>query len=162
MLALPTLLLASVEFPWVRLSGMTPADAPAVDTAFAAMMNPDTAAERMLAMIKNQRGLSIAQVDFVEHGLQMATRALRAGWSEEWVVGSLLHDVGESLIPNGHGEIAAAMLRPYVTTCSTRTTFASTPTALRAFAVLPHQLLVSATLAMRRTTAVVVAVVVPR
>lgn len=27
---------------------------------------------------------------------------------------ALLHDIGEAVTPNGHGEIAAAMLRPYV------------------------------------------------
>ena len=49
-----------------------------------------------------------------EHSLQAATRAHRAGEDEEMVVAALLHDVGDVLAPANHSEVAAAMLRPYV------------------------------------------------
>ena len=54
------------------------------------------------------------QVNGYEHSLQTATRALRAGEAEEMVVVALLHDIGETVFPANHGEIVAAMLRPYV------------------------------------------------
>lgn len=49
------------------------------------------------------------------HSVQTATRARRAGADRETVVCALLHDVGEVLSGTNHGEIPAAMLRPYIT-----------------------------------------------
>jgi predicted HD phosphohydrolase len=54
------------------------------------------------------------QVTRLEHCLQAATRAHRAGESEETVVCALLHDIGDVLGPANHSEVAAAVLRPYV------------------------------------------------
>lgn len=51
-----------------------------------------------------------------QHALQAATRALRDGADEETVVAGLLHDIGDALAPHNHGEFAAAILRPYVST----------------------------------------------
>jgi predicted HD phosphohydrolase len=53
-------------------------------------------------------------VDRREHSLQTATRALRDGRDEEYVVCALLHDVAESLGPFNHGEVAASILRPFI------------------------------------------------
>ncbi|MBV8146240.1 MAG: HD domain-containing protein [Gammaproteobacteria bacterium] len=50
----------------------------------------------------------------LQHSLQAATRAQRAGADEELVVGALLHDIGDELAPYNHSEMAAAILRPYV------------------------------------------------
>jgi predicted HD phosphohydrolase len=50
----------------------------------------------------------------LEHSLQTATRAQRAGADEELVVAGLLHDIGDELAPYNHAEMAAAILRPYV------------------------------------------------
>ena len=54
------------------------------------------------------------QVSRLAHSLQSATRAEAAGESEEMVVAALLHDVGDGLAPLSHSEMAAAILRPYV------------------------------------------------
>jgi predicted HD phosphohydrolase len=54
------------------------------------------------------------QVTRYEHSLQSATRALRDGRDEEYVVAALLHDIGDELAPNTHGEMVAAVLKPYV------------------------------------------------
>lgn len=54
------------------------------------------------------------QVSRYEHALQSATRALRDGADEEWVVAALLHDVGDLIAPDDHASVAAALLRPYV------------------------------------------------
>jgi predicted HD phosphohydrolase len=67
---------------------------------------------RALALLKNSYGGY--QVSRYEHSLQTATRALRDGADEETVVCALLHDIGDDLAPENHGELAAAVLRPYV------------------------------------------------
>ena len=53
-------------------------------------------------------------VDRLEHSLQTATRAAEDGRDEEYVVCALLHDVGDTLGPLNHAEIAAAILEPFV------------------------------------------------
>ena len=53
-------------------------------------------------------------VDRLEHSLQTATRAHRAGEDEEYVVCALLHDIGDILLPASHAELGAAILKPYV------------------------------------------------
>lgn len=53
-------------------------------------------------------------VDRLEHSLQTATRAHRDGRDEEYVVCALLHDIGDTLGAFNHPEIAAAILRPFV------------------------------------------------
>ena len=54
------------------------------------------------------------QVSRLEHSLQSATRAFKAGESEEMVVATLLHDIGDELAPMNHSEYAATILKPYV------------------------------------------------
>ena len=53
-------------------------------------------------------------VDRLEHSLQTATRAFQAGEDEEYVVCALLHDIGDTLGPSNHAEIAASIVKPYV------------------------------------------------
>jgi predicted HD phosphohydrolase len=53
-------------------------------------------------------------VDRLTHSLQTATLALRDGRDEEYVVCALLHDVGDTLGSYNHADIAAAILRPFV------------------------------------------------
>ena len=55
------------------------------------------------------------QVSRLEHSLQSATKALKAGEDEEIIVAALLHDIGDELAPMNHSEYAAAILKPYVT-----------------------------------------------
>lgn len=53
-------------------------------------------------------------VDRLEHSVQTATRAHRAGMDEEYVVCALLHDIGDTLGSANHADIGAAILKPYV------------------------------------------------
>jgi predicted HD phosphohydrolase len=55
-------------------------------------------------------------VDRLTHSLQTATRAFRDGRDEEYVVCALLHDIGDTLGSFNHPDIAAAILKPFVTT----------------------------------------------
>ena len=51
----------------------------------------------------------------LEHSLQTATRAHRDGQGEQYVVMALLHDIGDTLGSYNHPEVAAAILKPFVT-----------------------------------------------
>ncbi|MEH1938434.1 MAG: HD domain-containing protein [Nostoc sp.] len=53
-------------------------------------------------------------IDRYQHSLQTATRAFRDEAQEEVVVAALLHDIGDLLAPVNHAELAAAILKPYV------------------------------------------------
>lgn len=53
-------------------------------------------------------------VDRLTHSLQTATRAHRDGRDEEYVVCALLHDIGDLLGSYNHPDIAAAILKPFV------------------------------------------------
>ncbi|MGZ4805760.1 MAG: HD domain-containing protein [Ilumatobacteraceae bacterium] len=53
-------------------------------------------------------------VDRLEHSLQTATRAERAGRDDEYVLCALLHDIGDNLAPYNHPSIAAGILKPFV------------------------------------------------
>ncbi|MEO8101464.1 MAG: HD domain-containing protein [Betaproteobacteria bacterium] len=53
-------------------------------------------------------------VDRLTHSLQTATRAHRDGRDEECVVCALLHDIGDTLGTYNHADIAAAILKPFV------------------------------------------------
>jgi predicted HD phosphohydrolase len=53
-------------------------------------------------------------VDRYTHCLQTATRALKDGRDEEYVVCALLHDMGDTLGSFNHADIAAAILKPFV------------------------------------------------
>ena len=53
-------------------------------------------------------------IDRYSHCLQTATFALRDGRDEEYVVCALLHDIGDTLGPYNHPEVAAAILKPFV------------------------------------------------
>jgi len=50
----------------------------------------------------------------LEHGLQSGTRALRDGADIDWIVGALLHDIGDGLAPQNHDRFSAEVIRPFV------------------------------------------------
>ncbi|MFC3230420.1 HD domain-containing protein [Marinibaculum pumilum] len=54
------------------------------------------------------------RIDRLQHSLQTATRAHRDGRDEEYVVCALLHDMGDLLGTYNHPDIAAAVLKPFV------------------------------------------------
>ena len=56
-------------------------------------------------------GYKITRLD---HGLQSATRAYNDGADIDWIVGTLLHDIGDGLAPQNHDRFSAEVIRPYV------------------------------------------------
>ena len=84
---------------------------------YAEYSSPAHLAKRSLGLLKAQKGQHAelgAKVDLYEHGVQTATRAYRDGASDEMVACALLHDIGELLSPSNHGDVAAGILRPYI------------------------------------------------
>jgi predicted HD phosphohydrolase len=53
-------------------------------------------------------------VDRLTHCLQTATRAHRDGRSDDYVVMALIHDIGDTLGAFNHPDIAAAIIKPFV------------------------------------------------
>jgi predicted HD phosphohydrolase len=53
-------------------------------------------------------------IDRLQHCLQTATRAQRDGRGEDYVVMALLHDIGDTLGAYNHPDIAAAIIKPFV------------------------------------------------
>ncbi len=53
-------------------------------------------------------------VNRLEHCLQTATRAERDGRDGEYILCALIHDIGDTLTPYNHPDIAAAILKPFV------------------------------------------------
>ena len=71
--------------------------------------------DRMLAHLRMLEGDAGGfAVDRLEHSLQTATRAYRADRDDEYVVCALLHDIGDILGPYNHADIAASVLKPFV------------------------------------------------
>jgi predicted HD phosphohydrolase len=72
---------------------------------------PDRILEHLHLLAADDGGFAVSRL---EHCLQTATRAQRDGRSEEYVVCALLHDIGDTLGSYNHADIAAAILRPFV------------------------------------------------
>jgi predicted HD phosphohydrolase len=53
-------------------------------------------------------------VDRLEHSLQTASRAHRADRDDEYVFCALIHDIGDLLGPLNHADVAAAVVKPFV------------------------------------------------
>src|SRR5271154_1537067 len=71
--------------------------------------------ERLIAHLRLLQGdYGGFPVDRLEHCLQTATRAFQAGRDEEYVVCAVLHDIGDTLGPHNHADIAATIVRPFV------------------------------------------------
>lgn len=72
-------------------------------------------ADRILLLLENlQESYPGNLIDRYQHSLQTATRAFRSGAEEELVVAALLHDIGDTLAPTNHAQLAATILKPYV------------------------------------------------
>ena len=53
-------------------------------------------------------------IDRLQHCLQTAELAAEAGEDDEYVVCALLHDIGDTLGPANHADVAATILQPFV------------------------------------------------
>jgi predicted HD phosphohydrolase len=73
-------------------------------------------ADRIIDELRRQGEVSLEgyRITRLEHGLQSGTRALRDGADIDWVVGALLHDIGDGLAPQNHDRFSAEVIRPFV------------------------------------------------
>lgn len=98
---------------FVRMQDSTREDWQAISGEF--MHFTQNLPDRVMAHLKILEGdYGGFPVDRYTHSLQTATRALRDGRDEEYVVCALLHDIGDTLGSFNHPDIAAAILQPFV------------------------------------------------
>ena len=73
-------------------------------------------ADRVLEELKRAGEVTLEgyKITRLQHGLQSGTRALRDGADLDWVVGALLHDIGDGLAPQNHDKMSAEVIRPFV------------------------------------------------
>lgn len=95
-----------------KMDDMTPADFEILKKVHEE--NLEHLPDLLLRLLKELDGDDAYPVDRLTHSLQAATRALRDGRDEEYVVVALLHDVGEALGPLNHGEVIGSVLRPFI------------------------------------------------
>ena len=75
----------------------------------------DCIPDRILALLVASGALVQGmQVTQLEHGLQTATMAERAGMDVDVVVAALCHDMGKVISTPNHSAIAAEMIKPFV------------------------------------------------
>jgi predicted HD phosphohydrolase len=75
----------------------------------------DSQADRIMDWLRQMEGPSPYQISRLDHVLQSATRAERDGADTETIVCALLHDIGDIIGTANHSQVAAALIRPYVT-----------------------------------------------
>src|SRR5688500_8888160 len=73
-------------------------------------------ADRLIMELKRQQDdtLERYRITRLEHALQCATRALRDGANDDWVVAALFHDIDDGLSPQNHDRVAVEILRPFI------------------------------------------------
>jgi predicted HD phosphohydrolase len=98
---------------YTRMADMTEHDAWLLeeDTQELLRTYPGRLLQAVAALREFQGPLKVTRL---EHSLQTATRAHRAGQDEEYVVCALMHDIGDILMPANHAELGATILKPYI------------------------------------------------
>jgi predicted HD phosphohydrolase len=73
-------------------------------------------ADRVLSELRrhDEATLEGYKITRLQHGLQSATRAEADGMDIDWIVGALLHDIGDGLAPQNHDRFSAEVIRPFV------------------------------------------------
>ena len=72
--------------------------------------------DRILEELERQDKTTLPgyKITRLEHGLQAATRAEKDGADLDWIVGALLHDIGDGLAPQNHDRFSAEIIRPFL------------------------------------------------
>ena len=98
---------------WTAMEDATQSDFEAV-VDFEAEYNAGLV-DRLVAQLKQlDEPWTPYPINRYQHSLQSATRAMNDGADEETIIAALLHDIGDVVAPYNHGEVAAAILKPYV------------------------------------------------
>ena len=103
----------TAQATFTSMDQSTPSDWQAIGQHFGPFANG--LADRVLTHLRLLDGdYGGFPIDRLQHSLQTATRAHRGGEDESYVVMALLHDIGDTLGSYNHPDIAAAILRPFV------------------------------------------------
>jgi predicted HD phosphohydrolase len=101
-----------------QLQDLTADDEAKMAAADAAVCTPEATINDLYTMLEMLKDDKLAEatgtVTTYEHSLQSATRAYRDGASEEMVVALLFHDIFDSVAGAYHSQVAAELLKPYV------------------------------------------------
>ncbi|MBC7974863.1 MAG: HD domain-containing protein [Myxococcales bacterium] len=98
---------------FTNMESSTQADWMTIGGAFVRLASglPDRVMQHLMLLEGDFGGFP---VDRLTHSLQTATLAHEDGRDEEYIVCALLHDIGDTLGSYNHPDIAAAILKPFV------------------------------------------------
>jgi predicted HD phosphohydrolase len=101
-----------------QLQDLTAEEEQYIEEMEAAICTPEETVNDMFALLstlkEDKLSMALGMVSVYEHSLQSATRAYRDGASEEMVVAMLLHDIFDEIAGPYHSQVAAELLKPYV------------------------------------------------
>ncbi len=117
-MAAPTTAPSAIPSPtppaFTRMEDATPEQLAVVISEAQHHLN-DKLVDTMISLLTTLRGPTLGYaVDRYEHSLQTASRAQREGARVDLVVAALLHDVGDTIAPANHSELAGAIVAPYL------------------------------------------------
>lgn len=98
---------------WTRMEDASKEDFLAV-MAYDDHFNAGLVDRLIAALISLDEDWTPYPINRYQHSLQAASRAYEDGAEEEIVVAALIHDIGDILSPYNHGEVAAAIAKPYM------------------------------------------------
>jgi len=106
--------MGSMTVTWTRMADGSKSDFEILQSRYFDHAD-NSLVDSLVATLRMMEGPKLGyRIDRYQHSLQSATRALRNGESDEFVVAALLHDIGDVLAPHNHSAVAAAVLAPYV------------------------------------------------
>ncbi len=74
-----------------------------------------TLADDLLELLQKTETVGMGlKIDRLEHALQTATHAWQDQQDDDMIVAALFHDIADTIAPYNHSDVAAAILRPYV------------------------------------------------
>jgi predicted HD phosphohydrolase len=101
-----------------QLQDLSAEDEQYMEKMEAIICTPEATVEDIFALLstlkEDKLSMALGMVSVYEHSLQSATRAHRDGASEEMVVALLIHDIFDSIAGAYHSQVAAELLKPYV------------------------------------------------
>jgi predicted HD phosphohydrolase len=101
-----------------QLRDLSADDEAKMEAAEAELCTPEVAVGDLCKLLETLKNDPLSQatgtISIYEHSLQSATMAYRDGASEEMVVALLFHDMFDTVAGPYHSQVAAELLKPYV------------------------------------------------
>lgn len=104
-----------IDYLFTHVVASRPLSTPGKIVTMDRVYRPGRRAGQTLVVLRSLASVSDGgELSELDHALQVATRAERAGADGELIVAALVHDIGKVFGDAGHGEIAAALLAPHI------------------------------------------------